>query len=50
VSVVNIAPLGDPLELQVRGGRLSIRRNEAANVELTGPIEHAPRRRLKVVS
>jgi len=50
VALVNIAPLGDPLELQVRGGRLSIRRSEAANVELTGPIEHAPRRRLKVVS
>jgi ferrous iron transport protein A len=50
VGVVNVAPLGDPLELQVRGGRLSIRRVEAANVELTEPIELPPPRRLKVLS
>ncbi|MEL6347757.1 MAG: FeoA family protein [Myxococcota bacterium] len=29
VVITNVAPLGDPLELQVRGGRLSIRRHEA---------------------
>ena len=29
VQVVNVAPLGDPLELAVRGGRLSIRRGQA---------------------
>lgn len=34
ISVVNVAPLGDPLELSVRGCRLSIRRNEAALVEV----------------
>lgn len=34
VSVIGVAPLGDPLELQVRGYRLSVRRNEAARIEL----------------
>ena len=29
VEVTNVAPLGDPLELKVRGGSLSIRRAEA---------------------
>ena len=37
VSLVNIAPLGDPLELSVRGGRLSIRRHEAADLDVDRP-------------
>ncbi len=49
IGVVNIAPLGDPLELQVRGGRLSIRREEAASIELGEPIELPAPRRLKVL-
>ena len=32
VSLVNVAPLGDPLEIELRSGRLSIRRHEAALV------------------
>lgn len=32
VRVIGTAPLGDPLELEVRGYRLSIRRTEAARV------------------
>ena len=32
VTVVSAAPLGDPVELELRGYRLSIRRNEAARV------------------
>jgi len=32
VRVVGTAPLGDPLELEVRGYRLSIRRTEAARI------------------
>lgn len=32
VIVVSAAPLGDPVELELRGYRLSIRRNEAARV------------------
>ncbi|MGH7139642.1 MAG: FeoA family protein [Pirellulales bacterium] len=34
VLVVGQAPLGDPLELEVRGYRLSIRKSEAARVEI----------------
>lgn len=32
VTLVNAAPLGDPLELELRGYRLSIRRSEAARI------------------
>lgn len=35
VTVVNTAPLGDPLELELRGYRLSIRRNEASRVAIS---------------
>lgn len=34
VTVVGTAPLGDPLELELRGYRLSIRRSEAARVAI----------------
>jgi ferrous iron transport protein A len=34
LRVVGVAPLGDPLELEVRGYRLSVRRSEAARVEV----------------
>ena len=34
VSVRKVAPLGDPIELTVRGSELSIRKEEAANVEV----------------
>lgn len=34
VTVVGQAPLGDPLELEVRGYRLSVRRSEAARVQV----------------
>ncbi len=34
VSVVGAAPLGDPLELELRGYRLSVRRSEAARVQI----------------
>ena len=32
VAVIGTAPLGDPIELQVRGYRLSLRRSEAQMV------------------
>jgi ferrous iron transport protein A len=32
VRVVTIAPLGDPLRIEVRGGQWSIRRSEAAQI------------------
>ena len=35
VELIGAAPLGDPLELEVRGYRLSLRRAEAARVEIT---------------
>jgi ferrous iron transport protein A len=35
VALVGTAPLGDPLELELRGYRLSLRRQEAARVLLT---------------
>ena len=34
VAVVGTAPLGDPLELELRGYRLSVRRSEAARVQI----------------
>jgi len=34
VTLVNIAPLGDPLEIELRDSRLSIRRREAVEVLL----------------
>lgn len=34
VAVTNVAPLGDPLEISVRGARLSLRRNEAAGLRV----------------
>ena len=34
VAVVGTAPLGDPLELELRGYRLSLRRSEAARVDI----------------
>ena len=34
VQVIGTAPLGDPIEVEVRGYRLSLRRSEAARVEV----------------
>ena len=34
VQVLGAAPLGDPIELALRGYRLSVRRSEAARVEV----------------
>ncbi len=35
VRVVRVAPLGDPIELRVRGYALSLRRAEAAKITVT---------------
>lgn len=40
VTLVSVAPLGDPLELLVRGASLSIRRADATIVEVR-PVRHA---------
>ena len=34
IAVVRVAPLGDPIEYMVRGYRLSLRRREAAFVQV----------------
>lgn len=34
VAVLGVAPLGDPIEFELRGYRLSLRRSEAARVQL----------------
>ncbi len=34
ISVVKIAPLGDPIDITVRGYHLSLRRSDAANIEV----------------
>jgi Fe2+ transport system protein FeoA len=41
VTVVGVAPLGDPLILHVRGGSLSIRRAEAQLVAVSDPERSA---------
>ena len=35
VHVKKVAPLGDPIELTVRGYELSIRKDQAASIEVT---------------
>jgi ferrous iron transport protein A len=35
LEVVGFAPLGDPMEIRLRDYRLSLRRNEAARVQVT---------------
>ena len=35
IELIGTAPLGDPLEFQVRGYRLSLRKNQAARVKVT---------------
>ncbi len=46
VEVIGVAPLGDPLELLVRGSNLSIRHAEAQGVAVSlgeaSSVEHAP--------
>ena len=34
VTVLGTAPLGDPIEVELRGYRLSVRKTEAARVEI----------------
>ncbi|SHO44984.1 FeoA family protein [Anaerocolumna xylanovorans] len=35
VKVVKVAPLGDPIEVNIRGYELSIRKDEAAQIEIS---------------
>ncbi len=34
IKVMKIAPLGDPMEIRLRGYELTIRRDEAKNIEI----------------
>ncbi len=34
VKVVKVAPLGDPIEINIRGYELSLRKNEAENIKV----------------
>ena len=34
VRIVTVAPLGDPLRIEIRGGQWSIRRAEAAQIDV----------------
>lgn len=34
VTVIGTAPLGDPMEIEVRGYRLSLRKTEAARISI----------------
>ena len=34
VTVVKIAPLGDPIEIEIRGYNLSIRKDDASKIEI----------------
>lgn len=43
ISIVTIAPLGDPLRISIRGGEWSIRRAEAAQIAVD-PTETGPRK------
>jgi ferrous iron transport protein A len=42
LHMVGAAPLGDPLELELRGYRLSVRKSEAKRVEIRMTNEQAP--------
>lgn len=42
LGLVNAAPLGDPLELDVRGSRLSIRRAQADAILVAPEPKHLP--------
>lgn len=38
VEVVKVAPLGDPIEIKVRGCNISLRRREAATILVDEPV------------
>ena len=42
LRVVGVAPLGDPLELELRGYRLSVRKSEAMRVEIEMTNDEIP--------
>jgi len=45
IRITNVAPLGDPLEIEVRSSRFSIRKAEAARIQVQAspPLTRATR-------
>lgn len=41
VSVQKVAPLGDPIQLSIRGYELTLRKEDAARIEVQGEGEEA---------
>ena len=37
IEVVALAPLGDPIEIRIRSYQLSLRKSEAALIQVSGP-------------
>ncbi|HIT94453.1 MAG TPA: ferrous iron transport protein A [Candidatus Faecivivens stercoripullorum] len=35
VTVVKVAPMGDPIEIRIRGYELTLRKEDAARIEIT---------------
>lgn len=35
IEIIKMAPMGDPIELQIRGYSLTIRKEDAAKIEVT---------------
>ena len=35
VEIIKVAPMGDPIELEIRGYSLTIRKEDAAKIEVT---------------
>ena len=44
VSVVKLAPMGDPMELMIRGYELTLRLDDAAQIRVT-PVKKKPKKR-----
>lgn len=36
LTIIKVAPLGDPIEISVRGYKLSLRKSDAASIEVEG--------------
>lgn len=45
VTIVKYAPMGDPVEIRIHGYELTIRLEDAGQIEITPPMSHIIRRR-----
>ena len=44
IRVDKVAPLGDPVDLTVRGYHLSLRKSDLDKIEVAGGLDHSVRR------